>query len=110
MGSVQTKENVVKKKVSVIKCRNMEEVREQIDQIDDSIINLLAKRQGYVVQAATFKRNEADVRAEKRVEKVIEKVRGKADLYGVDSDLVEKLYRDMIAGFIQIEQKKFREE
>jgi len=53
--------------------------------------------------------NDADVWAEKRVEKVIEKVRRKAELYGADSDLVEMLYRDIIAGFIQIEQKKFRE-
>ncbi|SEI95983.1 hypothetical protein SAMN05660742_10278 [Propionispira arboris] len=59
--------------------------------------------------SGVFKVNDADVWAEKRVEKVIEKVRRKAELYGADLDLVEMLYRDMIARFIQIEQKKFRE-
>lgn len=38
-----------------MKCNNLEEVRENIDSIDDKIIKLVAERSDYVRQAAYFK-------------------------------------------------------
>ena len=89
-----------------IECRNLAEVREQIDQIDRQLVALLAERGGYVRQAARFKRTAEDVEAPRRVEQVIERVRGLAMDNGVDADLVEEVYRAMIARFIEIEQRE----
>ena len=58
-----------------MKCNSLEEVREQINQIDDAIIRLIAERGKYVVQASMFKKDEKSVVAPNRVEAVIEKVR-----------------------------------
>ena len=58
-----------------MKCNSLEEVREQIDQIDDAIIRLIAERGKYVVQASMFKKDEKSVAAPNRVEAVIKKVR-----------------------------------
>jgi len=88
-------------------CNNLEEVRENIDRIDNEIIKLIAERKGYVVQASKFKKNEEGVRDANRVEKVIEKVRKLAEKYGADQDMIEKLYREMISGFISMEMKEF---
>ena len=89
-------------------CSNLEEVRANIDRIDDEIIRLIAERGGYVVQAAAFKMDENGVKAPARVEQVIEKVRGKAVQYGADPDMVEALYREMISRFVQAEMGEFR--
>ena len=91
-----------------MKCNSLEEVREQIDQIDDAIIRLIAERGKYVVQASMFKKDEKDVAAPNRVEAVIEKVRNKAEEYGAIPDMVEALYREMIARFILIEIEEFQ--
>lgn len=88
-------------------CNSLDEVRENIDRIDNNIIKLIAERGGYVAQAAKFKKNEDGVRDTSRVEKVIQKVREKAQLYGADPDMVEKLYRQMIASFIKKEMSEF---
>lgn len=39
-----------------MKCENLEQVRENIDRIDNEIIKLIAERGTYVVQASAFKR------------------------------------------------------
>ncbi len=55
-------------------CKNIDEVRENIDSIDREIVRLLSERSHYVKQAARFKKTAEDVRAPKRVEEVIAKV------------------------------------
>lgn len=88
-------------------CKSLEEVRSNIDRIDDAIIKLIAERGGYVAQASKFKKNEEGVRDTSRVEKVIQKVREKAELYGANPDMVETLYREMISRFINMEMLEF---
>ena len=88
-------------------CNSLNEVRENIDRIDDEIIKLIAERGNYVLQASAFKKNETDVKAPNRVEEVIVKVRNKATIYGADSDMVEELYRKMISCFVNMEFNEF---
>lgn len=90
-----------------MECKNLEEVRENIDRIDNEIIKLIAERGTYVVQASNFKKDEEGVKDTARVEKVIQKVREKARIYEADPDMVEALYREMIARFIGMEMKEF---
>lgn len=88
-------------------CNSLEEVRANIDRIDDEIIKLIAERGVYVVQASSFKKNEEGVRDTGRVEKVIVKVRAKAQEYGANPDMVEALYREMISRFVNMEMSEF---
>lgn len=90
-----------------MKCENLEQVRENIDRIDDQIIRLIAERGTYVVQASAFKKDEEGVRDNSRVEKVISKVRKKAEEYGANPDMTEAVYREMISRFIEMEMKEF---
>ena len=92
-----------------MKCENLEQVRENIDRIDNEIIKLIAERGTYVVQASAFKKDEEGVNDTGRVEKVISKVRAKAEEYGANPDMVEALYREMISRFVSMEMKEFNE-
>lgn len=84
-------------------CNSLAEVRQQIDQIDQALIELIAARQHYVDQAVQFKSSRAEVPAPQRVEQVIAQVRQHAVHYAADAELVEKLYRQMIQHFIERE-------
>lgn len=88
-------------------CNSLEDVRTNIDRIDNEIIRLIAERGTYVVQASAFKKDENGVKDTGRVEKVIAKVRGKAAEYGADPDMVEALYREMISRFVNMEMTEF---
>ena len=88
-------------------CSSLEEVREHIDRTDDEIIRLIAERSGYVRQAAAFKKDTASVKAPARVEAVIQRIREKEQRYGLSQDIAEKIYRQMISCFIEMETDVF---
>lgn len=91
-----------------MKCNSLEEVRENIDRIDNNIIKLIAERGSYVLQASEFKKSEEGVKAPNRVEVVIQKLRSKALEYGANPDMVEALYREMISRFVSMEMDEFK--
>ena len=84
-------------------CHSIEEVRRHIDRIDRLIVTLLAEREGYVKQAAQFKKTTDDVKAPQRVEQVISKVRALSLELGANPAVTEQVYRAMISGFINAE-------
>jgi len=86
-----------------MKCEKLEKIRENIDRIDKQIVKLIAERSTYVVQAADFKKNSDEVKAPERVERIINKVRDLAQEDGVNPDIVENIYREMINSFINFE-------
>ncbi len=90
-----------------MKCTSLEEVRANIDRIDDDIIKLMAERTEYVRQAAEFKKDESGVKAPDRVKAVLERVGEKARKYGAPSDIAVTVYKYMIEGFISLEMDKF---
>ncbi len=84
-------------------CTTLEEVRNNIDRLDQQIVTLLAERGRYVSQAARFKKDTDGVKAPQRVEQVIAKVRDLAQTMGANPEVTEQVYRAMIAAFIQQE-------
>ena len=91
------------------KCNSLEEVRAHLDNIDRQIVELIVRRESYVRQAATFKKSTDDVKAPKRVEQVIQKVRKIADEAGGNPKIVEEIYRTMIAAFINAELSEYNQ-
>jgi isochorismate pyruvate lyase len=91
----------------MIECNSIDEVRNNINNIDEQIVKLVALRGRFVKQAAKFKRDNEDVKAPKRVEEVISKVKNIARLNGANEEVVENIYRTMIDSFIKLEMKEF---
>ncbi|MDE7230097.1 MAG: chorismate mutase [Oscillospiraceae bacterium] len=91
-----------------MKCVSLEQVRENIDRIDNEIIKLIAERGEYVAQAAAFKKTGNAVRDSSRVETVVKNARSKAEQYGASPELVEAVYREMISRFIDSEMSVFK--
>jgi len=90
------------------KVDSLEHARAQIDEIDTLLIELISARQFYVDQAVRFKRTVQDVQSPERVEDVIKKVRESAQAQGLDPNLIENIYREMMQHFIKRELKEIR--
>jgi isochorismate pyruvate lyase len=84
---------------------SLDDVRVEIDRVDREIVKLVAERDGFVREVVRFKTTTADVEAPQRVEAVISKVRTLATEHGTSPDIVEAIYRAMIAGFIEQEKQ-----
>ncbi len=89
-------------------CANLHEVREEIDIIDREVIDALSKRFQYVIAAARFKTSEASVRAPDRFYAMLQQRREWAKESGLNPDVVENLYRDLVNHFIDEELKHYK--
>ena len=90
-------------------CRDMSEVRAEIDRLDSALVDLIAERFTYVERAWQLKlvaKQEANVPW--RNQQVIDKVRARGSAQGVPADLCEALWRQMIGWFVQYEEEKLR--
>ena len=90
-------------------CNSLDEVRNNIDRIDNEIVKLIAERSYYVGEASKFKKDTNDVKAPKRVEAVVQKVRSIEEKNNLNPDIIEKVYRNMIDAFINMELSCFNE-
>jgi isochorismate pyruvate lyase len=83
--------------------KSLKQVRAAIDRIDRRLVPLLAARGQAVRAAAWFKPTREAVRAPARAARVVANVRRLAGRHGMDPDLAARIYRAMIAAFIDDE-------
>lgn len=89
--------------------RSLDEIRDNIDRLDRAIIALMAERGRFVQEAARFKTSRSDVKAPKRVEQVIAKVRELAVGAGLEPQVAEAAYRATVGAFIEVEHSAFEQ-
>jgi isochorismate pyruvate lyase len=91
-------------------CTSIDDIRAEIDRIDRQIVGLVGERAKYVWAAAKFKIGAADVRAQERFEAMLRQRRAWAKEQGLDPDMIEKVYRDMVNHFIRQEMAHWKKE
>jgi len=85
---------------------SLQRLRRSIDRIDRRLVPLLAARGDLVRAVAGVKASPRAVRAPRRAAQVIAKVRRLARRHGMDPDLAARIYRGMIAAFIDDELRE----
>ncbi|MEM9330790.1 MAG: chorismate mutase [Pseudomonadota bacterium] len=92
-------------------CKTMSELRVQIDSIDAELINLLASRSHFIDRAVELKKVEGlPVRITHRVAEVLTNVRETAAKRGLDPELAQTIWSEIIEWSIQREIKKLGSE
>jgi len=89
-------------------CNTLEEVRSEIDLIDDKIVELISQRSHLIRQAAAFKNSVDEVKAEDRVEFILQKVRHSAIQSDVSPNMISELFKIMINEMVETEISEFR--
>lgn len=90
-------------------CPSMDEVRVEIDRIDDALVALLVERWGYVDRAWQLKDRPEDATVPWRIQQVIDRVRAGCEGTDFPPGLAEALWRQLIGWGIQHEQEKLAE-
>jgi len=89
-------------------CNSLDEVRSEIDKLDEQIIKLIALRKDYVKQAAKFKNTVEEIKADERVDDVLNKVRHQALSLSLSPNLIAEIYQRMIDDMVETEISQFR--
>ena len=86
-------------------CAGMEDIRREIDALDQTVIKLLGKRFQYVLAASKFKTSATSVRAPERFNSMLAARREWAETEGLSPDAIERMYSDLVHHFIAEEMK-----
>ena len=90
-------------------CNTLDEVRSEIDELDDKIVELIAQRSAYIHQAVKFKQSVEEVKAADRVSQVVQRVRAKAISHDMSANMIEELYTNLIDSMVESEIAEFRD-
>ena len=77
-------------------CQSKEDVRVEIDRIDQALLSLLAERHGYVTRMAEIKTDPHEAYDPARIEAIIAKQRKRAEELELDEDQAELIWRTLI--------------
>ena len=94
--------------MQIEKCTSLNEVRDQIDALDDKIVELIAKRNAYVKQLPQFKESVEQIKSDGRIEDVISRARAKAISLDLSPNLINDLYIRMIDAMLDSEITEFQ--
>ena len=90
------------------KCNSLEEVRAEIDIIDTKLVDLISERSHLIRQAAGFKNSVEEVKAEDRIDFIIQKARHHAIELGISPNMISDLFMIMINEMVETEISEFR--
>lgn len=77
-------------------CQTKEDVRAEIDRIDQGLLTLLAERHQYVTRMAEIKTDPHEAHDPARIEAVIARQRKRAEELDLDEDQAELIWRTLI--------------
>jgi isochorismate pyruvate lyase len=84
-------------------CTDMAEVRAGVDEVDAQIVQLLARRFGYMDAAARIKQDRETVRDENRKAQVIANARRAALELRIPQDVIADMWETLVEGSIAYE-------
>ena len=90
------------------KCNSLEEVRVEIDLLDSKLVDLISERTHLIRQAASFKESIEQVKAEDRIEFILQRVRHHAIEKEVSPNMISELFTIMIDEMVETEIAEFR--
>lgn len=90
---------------------DMPSLRAEIDALDARLMTLLAQRHALIDRAAQIKAgNGMPARIDDRVEEVVANVRRHAQAHGLDPDLYDRLWRQLIEAAIAQEERQLNKD
>ncbi|MEC8265370.1 MAG: chorismate mutase [Pseudomonadota bacterium] len=90
------------------KFNTIKEIRDEIDELDLRIIELISKRKNLVFEVVKLKSKDQIVDKE-RIDQILQKLNLEAKKRGIPEVLVERLWRVMIETFIEYEMQIYDE-
>ncbi len=90
------------------KCDSLQEVRDEIDKVDYALVELISQRSHLVRQAASFKNSIDEVKADNRIEAIMQRVRKKGIELNINPNMLSELFTIMINEMVETEIAEFR--
>ena len=75
------------------KFKNLNEVRKNIDNVDERLVKLIAERESYVREALRFKITKKQIIDRKRISIVLKRIKKLSKKYKVESVITQRIWK-----------------
>ena len=83
-------------------------LRKKLDILDNSFIKLLKKRSGLVDQVLKLKKYRNQIIDKKRINVILKNIKKKSINNDIDPKISKRIWKNMIAAFIDYEKRNFK--
>ena len=93
--------------MSPLKRKKLNKIRIDLDKLDNSLIKLIKKRTSLVKNVLKLKEKKNQIVDRKRIERILKNVRKKSLKNKIDPKITQRIWKNMIAAYIDFERRNF---
>ena len=86
----------------------LNKLRNKLDKLDNSLINILKKRTNLVKQVLSLKTNKNEIVDRKRINKILREIKKKSIKNNIDPKITKRIWINMIYAYIDYERRNFK--
>ena len=88
--------------------KKLEKIRKKLDRLDDEFLRLIKIRTSLVNKVLRLKEFKSEIVDNKRIKKILFNIKKKSLKKKIDSNITNKIWKNMILAYIIYERKNFK--
>ena len=94
--------------MSPLKRKKLGKIRLELDKLDNSFIKLIKKRTNLVKKVLALKEKKNQIVDKKRINLILKNIKKKSIKNNIDPLITRKIWKNMIAAYIDFERRNFK--
>ena len=94
--------------MSPSKKEKLNKIRSQLDKLDNLLIKVIKKRTNLVKKVLNLKEKKNQIVDRKRIRIILNNIRKKSLKNNIDPKITQKIWKNMIAAYIDFEKRNFK--
>ena len=94
--------------MSPLKKKKLNEIRIQLDKLDNSLIKIIKKRTNLVKQVLVLKDKKNQIVDQKRIKFILKNIKNKSIKNKIDPKITNRIWKNMIWSYIDFEKRNFK--
>ncbi len=94
--------------MSPLKKKKLNKIRLQLDKLDNSLIKIIQKRTNLVKKVLSLKEKKKEIVDQKRIRFILKNIRRKSLKKNIDPRITNRIWKNMIAAYIDYEKRNFK--
>jgi len=94
--------------MSPIKKKKLNLIRNKLDNLDNSLINIIKKRTFLVKKVLSLKETKKEIVDKNRIRKILKNIKKKSIINKIDPKITKRIWINMIYAYIDFEKRNFK--
>ncbi len=94
--------------MSPLKRKKLSKIRFELDKLDNSLIKIIKKRTNLVKKVLALKEKRNQIIDQKRIKLILKNIRKKSLSNNIDPKITKRIWKNMIAAYIDYEKRNFQ--